>query len=149
MIDELRIPEHVTTCPECDGTLTADVYEWDGETERPTGWHLWCDRERASLETHSLMLADGQPVGRFNNWCQRSYQDGVEMDAAIEEWFDEEYPNPERGDLSCGACGSERVGPAEVRDSRRTGTLIRCRSCILSVAPEMLTAEQIATGRPA
>jgi hypothetical protein len=148
VIDDLKIPAEVAVCPDCEGTLTADVYEWDGETERPTGWHLWCDRERASLDTHSRMKADGYPVGRFTDWCQRSYQDGVEMDAAIEEWLDEEYPNPERGDRLCDVCG-EGVGPDDVRDSRRVGTLIRCRRCILTVAPEMLTAEQIVLGKAA
>lgn len=40
----------------------------------------------------------------------------------------------------CGATPTE----ADVHDSKALGSLVRCRSCILSVAPEMQTAEAIA-----
>lgn len=40
----------------------------------------------------------------------------------------------------CGAVPTEE----DRRDSKVIGSLYRCRSCILSVAPEMQTAEQIA-----
>lgn len=45
----------------------------------------------------------------------------------------------------CGAPATD----ADVRDSKLLGTLIRCRTCIVTVAPGMLTAEAIATGRAA
>jgi hypothetical protein len=49
---------------------------------------------------------------------------------------------------SCDKCGAV-LTDEDVRDSKHIGTLARCRSCILFVAPEMLTADQIAYGRAA
>jgi hypothetical protein len=51
--------------------------------------------------------------------------------------------------LRCHQCGADELTAAEVRDSQLVGTMLRCRPCILAVAPEMLTAEQIAYGRAA
>jgi hypothetical protein len=49
--------------------------------------------------------------------------------------------------LRCGLCGTAGLTAEDVRDSQMLGTLLRCRPCILAVAPELLTAETIATGR--
>jgi hypothetical protein len=48
----------------------------------------------------------------------------------------------------CSACNSPLTAE-DIADSMHVGTLLRCRTHILAVAPEMLTAEMIATGRAA
>lgn len=47
--------------------------------------------------------------------------------------------------LRCRLCGAAGLTAEDVRDSHLLGTVLRCRACILSVAPEMQTAEQIAS----
>jgi hypothetical protein len=45
-------------------------------------------------------------------------------------------------------CGAE-VTPEDARDSAIVGSVPRCRSCILAVAPELQTADAIILGRAA
>lgn len=49
----------------------------------------------------------------------------------------------------CHLCNSGPLTADDIRDSAILGTVPRCRPCILSVAPEMQTAEAIAYGRAA
>jgi hypothetical protein len=44
----------------------------------------------------------------------------------------------------CAPCGATDLTAADVHDSQLIGSLLRCRPCILAVAPEMQTADAIA-----
>jgi hypothetical protein len=52
-------------------------------------------------------------------------------------------------EVQCHFCYGGPLTLEDVRDSQIVGAAPRCRPCILSVAPEMQTADAIATGRAA
>jgi hypothetical protein len=135
----IAVPEHIATCPDCDGLLELDVYEWETEDGKPTGWHTLCSNEQTSFFTWVEMVErEGRVLRPGHIRCERSYQEGAEMDAAIEDWLTSVYPRD--GEASCAVCGSDNVAGSDVRDSQLLGTLIRCRSCILKVEPNLIAA---------
>lgn len=63
------VPREVATCPECDGGLKVDVFEWDNETGKPVshGIYAACIRDEEDEEwfaerEHWYHDDDWQPV---------------------------------------------------------------------------------------